>query len=745
MKLKKISIALVLALMLLVQNFGSFVFAAAPEEGINLVYDSTTGKIRDGVYITHSRVQYKKYIIHNAFDDNASTLCKMSSANGDDGYGWIQINLPCPMDLSSIYYKGRNVATDRSFKIEVSNDKTFSSEVVEVVNLAESKPSAALDKAYSTNLTGTDKYQYIRWTKTAGSGTEIATLHVYGTWEEPQQIDGRTELQMGTDVIASANDNHTDAVNLLDNDTSTVWRVDKSDNDSEPYVQIDLNKQCFIDEIALTPIEKLTSNFSTDFEILLSNDENFTNSTKVFSQIIKGATPSTEAASSVTAYTNDIKNTYRYIRIAKLPASKSGRTVSEVSGYTSSIGFSDVKIFGKVKCEVASTVPANGQTDVTNIENRDPFVTINFAVDVEQKTLNKENIIIKKTADNSVVTEYTAETESKKYKIPLDALESDTEYTVTVSNAVASNEYGAIEEKSFTFTTGTVLDIPYAEGKIIKNVAKGKTLDVFSGTSDNAITVKNADALLDGSYADGSNEAFQINGVSNNLNNNATDINSNGYLFKIDLGNYYDIKGVRLVTREDDSSSKWDSANLAIGGSVSDSKLEKGITYFKTDATTGIGHTTTGTLPSDYGSAKYGNGKCTFIPSSDIRHRYIYGMKTTQRVYLAELEVYAQVSEDFGSWNEPSVDGNVYTFSIPTESYIEGKTYFIVAAGYDENGYITGNIVAESKQISDGKLIVSIAKTDDTKKIKVVVLNGIGNAMLTDAFEYTVSNVTPSI
>lgn len=732
---KRIWLALMLTLIMVVQSFGTVVLAATPT-GDNLVWDGS--KLRDGVYITQSRAQYNQYLAYYAVDNDASTAWRNgdSSISGDDSYGWIQINLPCPMNLSGIYFKGFDVNTDRSFKVEVSNDKAFATSVVTVIDATSStRPAAAFDDFYSTGLTGAEKYQYIRYTKLAASGARVITMHPYGTWETPSRVVGSVELQSGADVLAAASDSSADAANLLDGVESTVWKVDSPGADT-PYAQIDLGKQCFIDEIDLIPI---SSDHSTDFEILLSNDENFTTGAQIFSQVIKHPVAESATASTVKAYTNDIITTYRYIRIAKLDPNVSGRTKSNVSGYTSAIGFADIKVYGKadIKCEVASTVPADGQTGVTNIESKNPFVTINFGVDMNQETLNKDNIKIVKTADSEEVTEYTPITASKSYKIPLHVLESNTQYTVTVSTDVKSTENISVEaEESFNFTTGTILNISYVPGKVIKNVAKGKTLEVFDGTTENPITVTNKGALIDGSLDAGSDVAFQIGGTGGNLNANTNDINANGWLFKIDLGNYYDIQGVKLVTRASDSNSKWDTANLSIGGSVSDGKLSDGVTYFTTDNQYGIGNTTGGTTA--VGAAKYGNGECTYMSASAIRHRYIYGLKTTQRVYLAELEVYAQVSEDFGVWNTPAISGNNYTFSIPTERYTEGEKYYMVAAGYDANGYITGTIVANEVAITDGNLSITAVKTADTTKFKAVVLKSLsGGGMLVDAYEYS--------
>lgn len=102
---------------------------------------------------------------------------------------------------------------------------------------------------------------------------------------------------------------------------------------------------------------------------------------------------------------------------------------------------------------ISGTYPKNGDENVTG--ETEEYIKIEFAQSMEESTLTGDNIRLYDESKNRI--EYKgAAFENNTYKIPINILESDSVYTVTVSGIVTEEGYESEGEYSFSFKTGTV-------------------------------------------------------------------------------------------------------------------------------------------------------------------------------------------------------------------------------------------------------------------------------------------------
>ena len=467
------------------------------------------------------------------------------------------------------------------------------------------------------------KEQMTNLTENATVSTPFASLErFYDGWlaKVNSIIDGNYELDLDADG------------NL--NTTSTKYTAWVSEfHLDKPYAQIDLGETKDIKNIRVLPFRGVlvaedNSYYRKNIEVYVSNDENFTNGGVKVGEI--GATALAQDEWLDINLNDETGTYYRYVRIrSSLADSVIGIAEVKVWGYdvaatdaVKNMSISEVT-YGLTNVSNAITWQTNDDTKkITYINNGAP-ITVELADNVDMSTVSNDTIKLvladKDTGEETKIS-YTPIINDNTVGIDLSQLEDfvgtgkaggnvavqNREYRLYVTDGVKSTDESIIIPRRIsTFTTGMIAKVPYVAGKVIKNVAAGKTA-----------TIKDAAV---------STESFTDNNVLGK-----EEVSSTNPMI-IDLGNSYNIVGSEMTVAED----SWHLQGAAIYVSDNaDFSLEN--------------DTINGTIPFVY---PYNNGT-TAITAETGRYVYIVPTRvhptngTIVSVYPGEVMLFAYIGED---------------------------------------------------------------------------------------------------
>ena len=354
-----------------------------------------------------------------------------------------------------------------------------------------------------------------------------------------------------------------------------------------------------------------------------------------------------------------------------------------------------------------------------------PLLTIAFHYTEGIKDFNQNSIIIKRTdkekekamgltpyritdksymIDNSVFASYSTDPDGKI------ATEKLADYDVQIlTNDIFTNMNIKLDDIDETRTVDrNTLPIEYIEGKIIKNVARGKQPDgVYSSV----------------------NELFRLtdeNGDNYDRYDYAGRINSEqgGYCFRIDFGGWYDIAAAVIESNES-RSYLWDNNNSQYGFSA-----------HKTDSMKDTD------IICNIGNAGIRNGQrrgIIFDKDNLPRYRYFLGGPNENRdlssgtLLLGDVYVYAYVDEnsvpakqfDFTQYNIEHSENSIWG-----EAETKGTSNVTLALAMYKNGVLHSVKIDSGKQnLRTSKIDIPADWTDFPKKsdeyqVKMFALSG---------------------
>lgn len=386
---------------------------------------------------------------------------------------------------------------------------------------------------------------------------------------------------------------------------------------------------------------------------------------------------------------------------------------------------------------ISNKISSNGESNRADVEGyliKSGLVTFTFSERMDISTLIPENITItpaKNTssgqvtfiaqgtlnADGTLPYKPYAVTDTT-YSIAIgDMLEGKLRHDIVFTSRVKTAAGEEMTPYETGFTTGRIAKMPVKPNKIIKNVAYGKTAMREDGTERNKMT----------SYAPSYNKTAGI----------AT--GSNQYT-RIDLGNYYDVADVMVV-------SFWGAFSWA-----TDRTME--IRYSCDPKATGAEATLWGEVAKgqyyknssgDVELSDGGRGGTRWLhPQKSVRARYIFikadGDAGEQ---ICNVEVLAYVDADFDALKATKdgqevtefVGDGTYVVSSKVSEYFAGAAdSYMIVAGYDANGVVTTINCAPVSKTTDNVLSLETTFGANTVSMKACLLKSFSQPqMLTDA------------
>lgn len=270
----------------------------------------------------------------------------------------------------------------------------------------------------------------------------------------------------------------------------------------------------------------------------------------------------------------------------------------------------------------------DGMTNVTNISNSSDTVDSTYMNNTY--VVKPMEIILSDNADMSTVSNttltindgtkditYTPVVDGNIVKIDLAELASYSTYTVTLTNGVKSLSGFAAEGDSFTFTTGPIAKVAYAEGKVIKNIAINKT------------AYRKSDGSSLSGWTNGRG-VYDAQGANVNWLKNA-----DGDFGIVDLGREYEnISAVGIMS----TSSNWHYAPSKIYGTNDASCIISAATLIAEITTADASNTAV--VPG--ASVKH-----TVLPVTSGKYRYIlFKPEAGDGILGKEVFVYASIDEN---------------------------------------------------------------------------------------------------
>lgn len=397
---------------------------------------------------------------------------------------------------------------------------------------------------------------------------------------------------------------------------------------------------------------------------------------------------------------------------------------------------------------VTNVINSNGEhTDVEGTYIDGGIITFNFGEPMDPATLTPENIKIylnaaeseglninttltpeslrfntfyikdTNTKFNSETNEWTYtpyEVTETSYSISIaDMCEGVMVHEVKFTSGVKTANQEPIAEVTKKFTTGRITTTQSHKGKVLKDVAYGKT--VTGNASANVITT----------YSD--------------KNSDRVALNASSYI-KIDLGGYYDIADIVIRLAIHPTQKDW---VRAVEISCSNDPEETGVTA-----------TVLGTIGTEqyyltssngiYGDRYGGLGSSGHLGLSGTTHRarYIFLKSSSGAPFVRSVHVLSPVDADYGVLTAKK-DGELvdsfqgageYEVSVPAYEYKSGAAgCYMIVAGYDVSGNITAIDCAEVT-LDDGVLKRNINFNQSTTSMKAVLIKDfLTPQMLTEA------------
>ncbi len=332
---------------------------------------------------------------------------------------------------------------------------------------------------------------------------------------------------------------------------------------------------------------------------------------------------------------------------------------------------------------VSSSI-ADGATGVTNIDSVGT-ITYTFTDNMKPSSLTSSNVVIKKNGSRISYSPYQKDESS--FVIDKKILASNSEYEISFGpGCMTLGDYKFIDNPTFTFTTGEIINAPYKEGYVIKNVSRGKT--VSNVNVDTSLAA--ASTVVDGNK-------------------------SNFVWFRyeepvIDLGDYYDVFRIDIV-----------GPDAARTGHV----REASVLANKSDATFSEDNITLYTYPSSDTDLQQLSELTLNVDEGMLR--YFKLKHGTSTWLIREFLAYAYVKYEFGDWVAPTFNGaGSYTFSKPITENTGAGTYYMFLNAYDANGYTTESKVLQVSEQS-GKLTGSITAPSGTVGISAAIVSDLAS------------------
>lgn len=359
---------------------------------------------------------------------------------------------------------------------------------------------------------------------------------------------------------------------------------------------------------------------------------------------------------------------------------------------------------------VSYTDPDNGETNVSNADGERLYGGIYFVNAMDSETLNPNNITITDSDGEAVIySDYSAS--ESKYQFPLEALKSDTEYTVTVGlGCKYSDDTIPYPENPyvFTFTTGEIIDISNHPGTKYRNVAFGKKVSF-----NEVLGAEYPEKLVNGSKAKWEIANFRGWGSSQNT--------SEQLYVMIDLGNVYDIDKTEITLRDGDGvvTVGFETGSRVLTSCVKKPFDEMNAVYTFEEKLAGSGASRT--IEFEKHPARYVAYVC---PVGEGSH---WGLN------LSEIEIFAETKADFGQWNmNRQTGGYDVSIDVTNNSISENIPYMIIYAYYSESGSLIslGFDEAYAEKKGTTTLRTFVPNTENAAK---TVVSLVGNGLYTGA------------
>lgn len=416
-------------------------------------------------------------------------------------------------------------------------------------------------------------------------------------------------------------------------------------------------------------------------------------------------------------------------------------------------GNADVQAYVAENLPYALNADVECQSDMAGLTNLDESGVVKFTFTEAMKpaTLTEDTIIIKKGDDE--VNYDVAKVTEDEFWVDLGSLESDSSYVITFTNQckTTADKY-MLEPVEYEFTTGKILDFPYKDGKVIKNILLNKP-------------IVNADSVQ--VYGSGKSHATAGVSVLNDgekPNSGATKTTaikpSQNVIF--DLGGFYEPIGVSqyyymgTTTYSDSSGYYWyHAAKLSFYGCAYPELDENDVPTVASFKQKGVQFAYTG---DSYGTKD--PLTTTFMVHSLLRPitgtykdnldafgpvRYISfstSAEANMNAYNSEIEVYAYVDTELDAIkvnNETVTANSTYQFTLPVIKNPENKTWQMIISAYDENGTALKTEVA---QISSSSQNATITAPAGTRGITAVAVDSL-SAMNPVAAPLTIGQKPP--
>lgn len=592
----------------------------------------------------------------------------------------------------------------KDYEIHTSNSPDFANYNVVYKNIYWATAEGAAVKAYLPDGTSA---RYVR-IKADGASLGVKEFNVWGT----EGVYTLENMALPIGVLATSGAN---PENTTDNAVSTVWS--SAEEATKAAITYDIDGAMALQEKALLPVTSImlmpegSEESRKNFNIYGSVLGDFSDAELIASV---GETPI--AAGAYEIITLEEPKAYKKVKIEKA-------TEPCIAG---SLAFREVKIIHNsldAVVKVEATSPANGATGVTNFGNNPDALTNLIEIELNRNiiasSINPANVIIKDITDGAdiTLTDWKPyEISGKKATIDLANLSSDKTYEVTLTTNVLTTVGPIPEEYKFTFTTGSIIAVPYDPDKVLVNVVTGKNI---SGNGHSSYPL---DRILDG-------------------NDSNFMITSGAPKIQLDLGNIYDIVAVQVVPRAGDPDNTIPNVNILAD-----------VTAFNF-AATDIMDKAVATYPAK------NEGTKTFVLDTPAHARYLGIYRTSTYLGLGEFRAYAYVDKDaldFGAWKvngsaattEFSAAGD-FEFSISVNNMsADTKNLYMTAFAYDEEGELVAKS-NEVKAVASGKNTLSTAVTLDAAgfekatRITAMLTNSQNDArMVVDAKTITKKDAT---
>ena len=327
---------------------------------------------------------------------------------------------------------------------------------------------------------------------------------------------------------------------------------------------------------------------------------------------------------------------------------------------------------------------------VTNIDADGRLIFSFTGAEMDEATLTSKNIILEK---NGAAVEYEfLSADSGSVSIDKAILETGAEYKISFGSGCLTKDGKRMSEvKSFKFTAGEIVNIPYKEGKIIKNVTLDKPVSGVVDTSwkeePNSIIT---DGKTDKSVLFESNETIVID-LKDYYDICALNFSGD----EPGMGRWYHNTGVSAMGSDISSEFKDGEYSILFRYSESQSEVEKQLDCIQTPVYT---------------------GKVRFLA---LRKNDSTG------ILMREIKAYAYVDTEFGPWETESFNGaGEYTFTIPVNENVKDNTYCMLLSAYDQNGQLL-KTVAQTLNSSAGVLEAKINAPEGSVGITASVVSDI--------------------